>query len=440
MEILVMISQLILGLTILVSLHEFGHYIAARMFGIRVEKYFIFFDAWGYKLFSFTRGNTEYGVGWLPLGGYVKISGMIDESMDTEQLKQEPKPWEFRSKPAWQRLIVMVAGVVFNIVLGILIFSLLTFKFGETYTPVDKMKYGIEAGPLGEKVGFHDGDKILKVNGKQVKKFREIFSTEVLLQDNATVTVLRDEGEVRISIPPGFANKIANKDPSEFIMERTTFTVRRVLDNSNADKAGIRAGDKLLEINGQDARFFNRFKEILEENTSKKVLITILRDGNEMTRKVKVDDKGKIGFVAEFDLPTETEKYSFFSSFARGTERGWDAISQTFLGLIKLIQGELSPQSGLQGPISIAKNIYGGIWLWSRFWEITALLSLIIGFMNILPIPALDGGHVIFLLIEIVRGKPLSDNVLKVIQTIGMSILIALMIFVIFNDIWRIAF
>ncbi len=437
MDVLIMVGQIILGLSIIVVVHEYGHYIAARSFGMYVEKFYLFFDAWGKKLFSVTRGGTEYGIGIIPLGGYVKISGMIDESMDNEQMKKEPEPYEFRSKPAWQRFIVMVAGVVLNFILGILIFSFMTLYYGESYIPADKLEHGIVANEIGQEIGLQTGDKIVRINGKPFKKFNELYSPDVLMSDNATITIQRDGEDSTIQIPSGFANKIATAGKSEFVQPRFAFSVARVKNNSPADKIGLQKGDSIVAVNGHESRFFDQLQDKLEANKGEEVTLTIKRDGERLKKEVTPNEKGTIGFYAGRDLPKAKKTYGLASSFTRGTERAYNSIKQNVVGLGKMFTGEIDPRKGLGGPIKIA-TIYGASWDWSRFWGITALLSMVIGFLNILPIPALDGGHALLTLFEIVARRPVPDNAYKVIQMIGVVILLTLMVFVFANDIFQV--
>jgi regulator of sigma E protease len=442
MQALIMIGQLILGLSILVFIHELGHFLAARMFGIRVEKFYIFFDFWGKKLFSFKRGGTEYGIGWFPMGGYVKIAGMVDESMDTEKLKAPPEPWEFRAKPAWQRLIVMVAGVFMNLILGIILFSVMSFYYGELYVPVNQNDPAIVAYSLGEEVGFKTGDTLLKINDKNYKdlrKFEEIYSFNLLLSDNATVTVQREGKKQIIHIPPGFLNKITDQGTQKFLDQAFSFSVKRVLPGSNAEKGGLKANDKIIALNDTAIRYYNQFVYVLNKHAGYPVKLTILRNKKDtvIAPAVQVANNGKIGFEVDGHVQYAVQKYHFFESFKVGNAKSWRMLKENTIGFGKIFKGEVDPRNALQGPISIAKRIYGGIWIWENFWNITALLSLILAFMNLLPIPALDGGHVITILIEFVTGKPLKTKVLEVIQTVGMFILLGLTVFAIFNDIFQ---
>jgi len=437
MDVLIMIGQIILGLSIIVTIHEFGHFIAARTFGMYVEKFYLFFDAWGKKLFSITRNNTEYGIGWIPLGGYVKISGMIDESMDTEQMKQPAQPWEFRAKPAWQRLIVMVAGVILNFILGILIFSFMTLYYGENYIPADQMKHGIVANELGQEVGFRTGDKILRVNGEPIKKFNALYGTDVLLNAKATITVSRDGKDTTVQLPKGFANKIAGGGKAKFVQPRFTFYVAKVRNNSPADKIGLQPKDSIIAVNGRETRYFDQLQAILEAHKQEEVTLTIKRNGESLQKTVTPTEQGTLGFYVGQNLPQATKQYGFSQSFVRGTERAYASIEQTLVGLGKMFSGRIDPRKSLGGPIKIA-TIYGGNWDWSRFWGITGLLSMVIGFFNLLPIPALDGGHAMFVTYEMIVRRPVPDNVYKAVQTIGVVLVLTLMGFIIFNDIWQV--
>lgn len=434
---LTMALQLILGLSILVLLHELGHFLAARAFGIKVEKFYLFFDAWNIKLFRIKKGDTEYGIGWLPLGGYVKISGMIDESMDKEQLKKPPQPWEFRSKPAWQRLIVMIGGVTMNVILGIIIFWILTFKQGETYLPISEVKYGIVAHELGQEVGLQTGDKIMAVNNKPVERFEDIFSTKVLF-GNSTLTVNRN-GEIKeIYIPADFIDKLSSGEKlASFLDKRQTFYVGDVLPQSNADKAGLKANDKIIAVDSAKISFFDEFANSIKGNRGKVVTLSVIRDNALIKMPVQVGEDGRIGFSpATKDFTYKTIYHDFFKSFVIGNKQAWNLVKDQAKGLGKIVRGEVSATNSVQGPIGIAQ-IYGSNWDWIRFWQMTGLLSMALAFMNMLPIPALDGGHVIFLTVESITGRKLSDKFMEKAQLVGMIILLTIMVFAIGNDIWK---
>lgn len=432
-----MIGQLLLGLSILIVLHEFGHFWAARAFGIKVEKFYLFFDAWGVKLFSINYKGCEYGIGWLPLGGYVKIAGMIDESMDTEQMAGEPQPWEFRSKPAWQRLIVMLGGVTINVILGIFIFWMLTFKYGETYIPMKEVRYGIAPGIVGKAMGLEAGDKVVAVNGVELQKFNELTSSDVLL-GNSTITVIREGKEKEISVPADILNTVADHGIQEFVAPRVKFAIDSVVAGSNANKAGILKGDQIYSINGKETMFFDQLQTVLKDNKSKEVTASIRRGGEDISIPVNVTAEGTIGFAPKIeDIKLETQEYGFFESLPVGAAKAWGSLIDNAKGLGKVVKGEVKANKAFSGPVEIARKLYGGTWDWVKFWSITGLLSMALALMNLLPIPALDGGHAIFLIIEMIKGKPLSDKFMERAQMVGFVLLATLMVFVLGNDIFK---
>lgn len=437
MDVLVMIGQLLLGLSILIVLHELGHFWAARAFGIKVEKFYLFFDAWGFKLFSINYKGVEYGIGWLPLGGYVKIAGMIDESMDTEQLKEEPKPWEFRSKPAWQRLIVMLGGVTVNVILGILIFWMLTFKYGESYIPNSELRYGIAPGLVGKEIGLQGGDKVVAINGEKVLKFNDLMSSDVLL-GNSVITVVRDGKEVDVAVPANVLNTIADHGIQEFVAPRYKYVVDSVVNGMPAAQSGIKKGDVLVNINGQETIYFDQVQTVLRDNKNKEVTALVHRAGERIEVSLKVSAEGTIGFLPKFnDIKTQTEYYGFIESLPVGASKAWNSLTDNARGLGKVFKGDVRADKAFSGPVEIARKLYGGTWDWVKFWSITGLLSMALALMNLLPIPALDGGHAMFLIIEIIKGKPLSDKFMEKAQIIGFVILASLMVFVLGNDIFK---
>ncbi len=438
MSIVIMVGQLILGLSILVILHELGHFLAARAFGIKVEKFYLFFDAWGISLFKFNFKGVEYGIGWLPLGGYVKIAGMIDESMDTEQLAGPPQPWEFRSKPAWQRLIVMMGGVTVNIILGIFIFWVLTLKYGETYIPNSEVKYGIVPGTIGLRIGLEPGDKITAINGKPVVRFDELTSTEVLL-GNTDLAVQRGDNLLHIKVPVNILNDLADLGIDQFIsrLPRTKFAIDSVVPNSNANKAGLKTGDSIITADGNKIVFFDQFKSILQKNENKTVELSIKRGNNLIQSTAQVDKDGALGFFAKYDIPKEkTLTYGFLGSLPVGATKAWGTFTDDAKGLGKVIKGEVKANKAFGGPVKIA-TLFGSTIDWVHFWTLVGFLSMVLAFTNLLPIPALDGGHALFLIIEMIKGKPLSDKFLERAQIVGFVILITLMVFVFGNDIFR---
>jgi regulator of sigma E protease len=433
MDGLIMAGQLILALAIIVTLHEFGHFIAARAFGIRVEKFFLFFDAWGVKLFSIKKGDTEYGIGWLPLGGYVKIAGMIDESMDREAMKQPPKPYEFRAKPAWQRLIVMLCGVIVNFFLGIIILAFITLHYDKEYLPVDEVQNGIYAYELGQEVGFQTGDKVIAVDGEPIQRFNDILSTSNLM--GATITVLRNGKEVNVIIPDTFYKSFSKKTRPLFISaDNFSFTVDSVIDDYPAQKAGIQKGDKIVAVDSIPVDAFGDFRTMVRNKKSEEIIISLLRDGDTIDLSVTVDSSGLVGIVPE--MPYALKKYSFTEGLKYGWHDGVSILGANMKGFGKIFTGQEKATESLQGPIGMA-TFFGGTWNWHRFWYLTAMISLILAFMNLLPIPALDGGHAMFITFEIITGRELSDKFMEKAQMVGMVILLSLMVFVIFNDIWK---
>ncbi len=434
MSIVIMVGQLLLGLSILVILHEFGHFIAARAFGIKVEKFYLFFDAWGISLFKFNYKGVEYGIGWLPLGGYVKIAGMIDESMDTEQLAGPPQPWEFRSKPAWQRLIVMLGGITVNILLGILIFWVLTLKYGETYTPNDNLKYGIAPGIVGQKIGLKPGDKITAVNGKRIEYFDELVSSKVLL-GNSVLTVNRDNKELSIAVPGTILNDLADYTISEFVKPRVKFAIDVISPNSGAQKAGLAKGDSILAVNGQKVAFFDEVQSLLQNNKNKQVELTINHNNVVRQQQVQISKEGTLGFLPKVEFPKDTTiKFGFFASLPVGASKAWGTFTDQSKALGKIFTGQVKARKAISSPIGIAV-MFGSHIDWIRFWNLVGLLSMVLALMNLLPIPALDGGHSLFLLIEMIKGKPLSDKFLERAQIVGFVLLITLMVFAFGNDI-----
>jgi regulator of sigma E protease len=441
MQGLIMAAQLILGLSILVTLHELGHFLAARAFGIKVEKFYLFFDAWGVKLFSFKRGDTEYGIGWLPLGGYVKIAGMIDESLDTDQMASEPQAWEFRAKPAWQRLVVMVAGVTMNAILGILIFSFYLLQFKGEYLPNAEVNNsgGIHVYQLGKDIGLEDGDKIIAIDGEPVERFEDILSSRVLF--GAKLAVERKGSTLEVEVPDNFYRKVSTAGRWSFIgYGPLEFQVGTVNPGEPADKAGLKTGDMITHIGDEPVMSGDDLQRQLGAMKNKTVALGIQRGSEKLQLSAQVSDKGTIGIGYDVqpikDSTYRMEAYTIGSAFAFGTGDAIEALVSNAKGLGKIFTGEEKASDSVQGPIGIA-TIYGGVWDWARFWSITGLLSMVLAFMNMLPIPALDGGHVIFLALESIFRVKFSDKVMERAQVVGMVILMSLLIFAVGNDIWK---
>ncbi len=437
-QVLIKAAQLILSLSILVILHEFGHFAFARLFKTRVEKFYLFFDPW-FSLFKVKRGETEYGVGWLPLGGYVKISGMIDESMDKEAMKLPAQPWEFRSKKAYQRLLIMVGGVLMNFLLAFLIYIAVLYAWGTQYLPTENVKYGIMVYETGQKIGLQNGDKILSVENQVVENFHKIIPT-VLLDGARTIQVLRDGKQIDVEIRD---EDLALLVKSKGVMDpRLPFNCKagKIMKDSPAQLAGLEKGDVFVEIDGQNFQFYDEFTGYIKAHQNQQIAVNILRNGQPQTIPVKVSEDGTIGFFPEFTeeatsfLKYETIRYSFLESIPAGIKRGVSTVKD-YLKQFKLI---FSPKTkayeSLGGFISIG-NIFPGAWDWHAFWNMTAFLSIILGVMNLLPIPALDGGHVIFLLYEIVTGRKPGDKFLEYAQIAGMVLLLSLVLFANANDI-----
>lgn len=430
--------QLIMALSLLVLVHEFGHFIFSRIFKVRVEKFYLFFD-WGFSLFKWKPKNsdTEYGVGWIPLGGYCKISGMIDESMDTEQMKQPAQPWEFRSKPAWQRLLIMIGGVLFNFILAMFIYSMIMFTWGESYTDIRKATYGMEFNENAESLGFVDGDIILKVDDKDVER----YSVDLLraIADGKMVTVLRNGNNVTIDIPEDFGLLDMGKG-TPFMQYRIPAVVDSIIPASAAQIAGIEKGDSIINIGGNEITSWQKLMSTMQqtkEEGKNTVEVTVVRD-SVITLTAQLDDTYKLGITPVApDYPVEKISYTFFESFPAGISYGWSVLKGYVSDFKYLFSKEGAQSVGMFGTIG---SLFPAAWDWHQFWLMTAMLSLILAVMNILPIPALDGGHVVFLLIEVITGRKPSDKVLEYAQMTGMIILLGLFILATYNDAMRFIF
>jgi len=436
MDGLIMTGQLILGLSILIVLHELGHFLAARAFGIKVEKFYLFFDAWGVKLFKFNYKGCEYGIGWLPLGGYVKIAGMIDESMDTEQMAGPPQPWEFRSKPAWQRLIVMLGGIFVNIVLGIFIFWMLTFKYGDTFISNEKLTQGIVPGIVGKEIGLQTGDRILEVDGEKVVHFEDIRSSKVLM-GGVDLTVERAGKTQHINVPLDILNEISDHGADEFVAPRAYLNaIQSLQEGGAAEKAGFMEGDSVLRVAGTPVTFFDEYTAVMSDKKGKQVDFVVYRNGEEVELSANIPEDGILGVVFPHYLPVDQVKYGFFEALPVGASVAWGSLIDNAKGLGKIAVGEVKASKALSGPVGIAE-MFGAEVNWIRFWTLVGLLSMALALMNLLPIPGLDGGHTLFLLIEMVQGKPMSDKFMERAQLVGFVIIVALMIFVMGNDILK---
>ncbi|MDA3819292.1 MAG: RIP metalloprotease RseP [Candidatus Delongbacteria bacterium] len=426
---LVMTAQLLLALSILVFVHELGHFLAARLFKIKVDKFFIFFD-WPGKIYSKKVGDTEYGVGMLPLGGYVKIAGMIDESMDKEQMKKPPQPWEFRSKPAWQRLIVMVAGVIMNIIAGVMIFTFSHMAFSEAYIDLDDVEDGIYAYEYAEKTGLQNGDKIIAIDGKEVNRISDVISTRLYFGNE--VKINRNGKLMTIALPDTLYRYVMNSESMLLTYQNYPLEIEDVPEGYNAHKAGLRETDEIISINSQPVSLKGEYMEMLLKNRGDTLEMTVNRRGDPVTLSIPVDSSGTVGIRLKSKYPTT--EYTFFTAMKYGWKDAFESLKANAKGMGKVFSGEEKARDSLQGPIGIAKT-FGGTWHWGRFWMLTGIISMVLAFVNILPIPALDGGHVLFTLIEMIIGRKLPDRFMEIVQTIGLIIVLGLMILIIGNDI-----
>ncbi len=443
---MIMTTQLLLSLSILIVVHEGGHYFAARLFNIKVEKFYLFFDflfpmanVLNFSLLKIKKGDTEYGIGWFPLGGYVKIAGMVDESMDKEQLKAPAEPWEFRSKPAWQRLIVMMGGIIVNVVVGVLIFIGLVYFMGDKFILNSYVNNhgGVQALELAEQLGIKTGDKIIKIGGKEFEYFDDIYNADMLLSQNASYTVLRGDQQIEIPIPANFIENFNKKKAqSSFVMPRFPATIETISSASIASKVGLKKGDKFIELQGQSVQYNDELKAIMANLKSDSLQFKVKRDQQVLAFKVPLNGDNTIGFTAVW-IEKEGLKdiqYSLGQSIAIGPGRAFDVIWLQIKAFKRIFSGDISFKKSLSGPIGMAQ-MYGGVWDWERFWRMTGLLSMVLAFMNFLPIPALDGGYVMFLLYEMISGREPSEKFFENAIKVGMAILLLLMVFVFYNDI-----
>lgn len=434
---LIQIGMLMLSLMLLVMLHEMGHYFTARWFGVRVERFFCFFDV-KFAIWKKKIGDTTYGIGWLPLGGYVKLSGMIDESMDTEQMKSEPKPYEFRTKPAWQRLIIMLGGIIVNIVLAMIIYSVLLIKNGESFVDVDKMQYGIEVDSTQLSLGLQKGDIPVGVNGVRYASLMEI-NKEALL-GGTTLDVVREGKEVSLPIDENFRTQILEYK-QKFFQPLYTFEVHEIVNESPAMKAGLLEGDQIIAVDGFTTIFFTDFQKKLAEYKGKQVSLSVLRKGEPVELSIEVDKEGKLGFVSQSPYIQTLEgrkEYSVGEGLSEGIVKPFDAIATQVRG-IKTLFNVKDGRKQVAGPIGMVKQMPTE-WNWLFFWSFTAMISAWLAFINLLPIPGLDGGHAVFALYEMITGKKPSDKVVEKAQMVGIFIILGLMVFIFGNDIVNMIF
>lgn len=435
MEYLIQFGQLFLSISILVVLHEGGHFFAAKFFKTKVESFYLFFNPW-FSIYKKKIGDTEYGIGWLPLGGYVKIAGMIDESMDKEQMAQEPQPWEFRSKPTWQRLIIMLGGIIVNVVVGFLIYSFVLMGYGEKYLPADELKDGIWCSneAVTERIGLKTGDKIISINGEPTTTFgdmQEDIFTAKSLQVNRNGEILT------LSVPIDLIETlIDNRSP--MFMPRLPFTVGGIREGYVAHNSDLKVKDQIVGINDTEIKYYDQFKSIATQNSGKNVNLQVIRDGKNITIPINIPDSNIIGVapyaysILELDkagfYKTETKNYSFLASFPAGYNTAKTKLVKYYRQFKMILNPSTGAYKGMGGFHSISK-LFGPEWVWENFWEKTAWISLVLAFMNLLPIPALDGGHVMFLLYEMITRRTPNEKFMEYAQMAGMILLLGFMIY-----------
>jgi regulator of sigma E protease len=442
MDIFIKLSQFLLSLSLLIILHELGHFIPAKLFKTRVEKFYLFFDV-KYSLIKKKIGETEYGIGWLPLGGYVKISGMIDESMDKEQMALPPQPWEFRSKPAWQRLIIMLGGVTVNFILAFIIYIGMAFAYGDTYIANADLKDGllIENKAM-QNVGFKTGDKIISIDGEKVTKFDNELNMKIIMAKQ--VLIERNGTEQTIKMPGDFVDQLSKFEKKSLVSIRMPFAITSISEGSQ--NTALQPKDIILSLNGQKTRYYDEVTTVLENNKNKTISATVLRNEKEVPLEVIVSKDAKLGIVVgRLGLESleklgyykvSTQEFGFLESIPVGLQKGKDQL----VGYGKQLKMIFNPETKAYKQVGGFKaifDIFPNTWSWEVFWNITALLSIMLGVMNLLPIPALDGGHVMFLLYEIISGKKPSDKFLENAQMVGFVLLITLLLFANGNDIYK---
>lgn len=435
MEILIKTGQFLLSISILVILHEFGHFAFAKIFKTRVEKFYLFFNPW-VSLFKVKKGETEYGVGWLPLGGYVKISGMIDESMDKEQMKQPPQPYEFRSKKSWQRLLIMLGGVLVNFITALVIYSAVLYVWGDQYLPNKNVKHGIVVDSVAYDMGLRNGDKIISVDNIEIEDFYQI-PLDIALNDSKTIQVERAGEQIEIPIPETLVKQLL--DSKGFIDVRVPFYIAAFGKDSQAEKAGLEIDDRIIGVDSVSTEYYDQYANEIVNHKGEITSLQILRESDTLMVDVPVSKDGIIGVYAEnpysfFEL--EKMEYSLLASIPAGINKGVETFKSYLKQLKLLFSPKTEAYKSLGGFITIGK-IFPGTWNWQAFWNLTAFLSIILAIMNVLPIPALDGGHVMFLLYEMITGRKPSDKFLEYAQIVGMVLLLSLLLYANGNDIFK---
>jgi len=431
-------GQFILSFSILVTLHELGHFIPAKLFNCRVDKFYLFFDPW-FSIWKKKKGETEYGIGWVPFGGYVKIAGMIDESMDKEQLSKPAEPYEFRSKPAWQRLIIMIGGVLVNVILAIVIFIGITWVWGEEYLPVKNIKQGVVADSLAKTMGIQDGDNVVGIDGKPLEVFGTL-EAEMVLHDAKVLQVTRNDSTFDLQVPAGFIKKLAKvANETSLVMPRYPAIVDSVSSTAVFTKDALKKNDQLIAINNKPFLFYHEFDQLKKGYEDSIVSLTVLRGADTVDVRVKINEKGKLGFFGKSPLKifgTKTQTYGFIESIPVGFNKTWETLDRYVTGIKQIFTGKVAASDSLGSVISIG-NTFPGSWDWERFWTLTGIFSIILAFMNILPIPALDGGHALFTLYEMITKRKPSDKFMEYAQMVGMVLLLSLMVYALGLDFWR---
>ena len=442
MEILIKVSQFILSLSLIIVLHEFGHYWPARYFKIKVEKFYLFFDV-NFSLFKKKIGETEWGIGWLPLGGYVKIAGMIDESMDKEQMAKPPKSWEFRSKPSWQRLIIMLGGVTVNFIMAIIIYIGLAYSYGSSSISLDSIDDGfVITNPILTEAGFRTGDKIITVDGQTLETYSDLRKSII---GSTNYQVERDGNIVEIQLPVDFLGKLSSSEDMSTFEFRRPFIIQSVSDESLNKDYDIRQGDRIVSVNGQEIKYADQLDPLLQQNSNQTIEVELIRDSFRIKKTLNVDEDGKLGIMNGATVQNMVDlglmkvsinSYSFLESIVAGTNKFTSFTGFYIEQFVAIFNPSTGAYKGLGGFISIG-NIFPSTWDWQSFWNTTAFLSIMLGVLNLLPIPALDGGHAMFLVYEMVSGRKPSDEFMETVQVIGFIILLALVILANGNDIYK---